>query len=292
MLCVAAIAAVLLLRFRRPEDQFGHLMTVGGGYLEKKDAANAIATYQKAEKLAPENLDVHLDLANAYLLAGNSPAAIAECQTALNLDHNDPAAYYLMGCACLRQNQAEPAVQALQQSQKIDPAVTALNFQLGLAQEQLGHLEDAVKEFETVIQYEPDHPSAHYRLSRLYQRLGRAPEAEQEMAKHQQILAKSSRPPGDAQAFEKCKYTQPRAAFALEQPERQGIPVRFVNDTFKAFGQQSSRYHGPIGVLDYNHDGRNSLFVMDESGFRLLNSSNGHFAPLGGRLPGTIDLKT
>jgi hypothetical protein len=61
--------------------------------------------------------------------------------------------------------------------------------------------------------------------------------------------------------------------------------VRFVNDTLKAFGPQSSRYHGPIGILDYDHDGRNSLFVMEQSGFQLLNNSNGHFAPLGTAIP-------
>src|SRR5260370_7227862 len=165
VLCVVAMPAVLVLRYRRQEDQFGHLMTVGAGYLETGESAKAIAAYQKAAESAPENIDVHLNLANAYLLAGNSQTAITECQSALNLDHNSAAAYYLMGCAWLRLNQAEAAAQALQQSQKIDPAVTPLNFQLGLAQEQLGHLDDAVKEFPTLTQFEPHHPSPPYQLS-------------------------------------------------------------------------------------------------------------------------------
>src|SRR5258708_21305426 len=287
VLCVVAVAAVRVLSSRRQEDQFGHLMPLGAGYLETGESVKAIAAYQKAADFAPENIDVHLNLANAFLLAGNSQAAITECQSALNLDHNSAAAYYLMGCTWLRLNQAEAAAQALQQSQKIDPAVTPLNFQLGLAQEQLGHIEDAVKEFQTVTQFEPEHPSAHYQLSRLYQQLGRPAEAGEELAKHQQILAKGPRPPSDPAAFEKCKYTRPRTAFALEQPDPRGIPVRFVNGTSMAFGQQGSRYHGPIGVLDYNHDGRNSLFVMEQNGFQLLNNSNAHFAPLGAPLPGT-----
>src|SRR6266850_854562 len=286
LVAIAAVVAVRLLPVPGRQDQFGQLMSVGAGYLESGDPTNAIAAYQKAEKLAPESIDVHLNLANAYLLAGNSKAVVTECQTALNLDHNSAAAYYLMGCAHARLNQAEAAVQAFQQSQRIDPAVTALNFQLGMAQESLGNLADAIKEFETVIQFEPDHSSAHYRLSRLYQQGGRAAEAEQELAKHQQILAKGPRPPSDPGAFEQCQYTRARTAFVLEQPEQHGIPVRFVNDTLKAFGSQSSRYHGPIGILDYDHDGRNSLFVMEQSGFQLLNNSNGHFAPLGAAIPG------
>src|SRR6267378_789314 len=111
----AGIAALLLLRSRHEGDEFSRLMTLGAGYLEKKDATNAIVTFEKLARLVPENIDVHLNLANAYLLAGNSPAVITECQAALAIDHNNPAAYYLMGCAYLRLDQPEPAVQAFQQ---------------------------------------------------------------------------------------------------------------------------------------------------------------------------------
>ncbi|HEX4646142.1 MAG TPA: tetratricopeptide repeat protein, partial [Verrucomicrobiae bacterium] len=277
--------AIYVFRPARESDRFTHLTAVGKGYLEKGDATNAITAYSEVVKLAPESVDARLNLANAYLLANDNPKAIEQCRQALALDHNSAAAYYLMGCAYLRQNQAEPAVQAFQQSQKIDPAVTALNFQLGLAQERLGHLDDAVHEFETVVQFEPEHPSAHYRLSQLYQRAGRTADAARELQAHQQILAKNPNPPSDPALFEKCKYTQPIIAFTLDQPEQRGIPVRFVEATATAFDRPSA-YHGPIGVLDYNHDGRNSLFVMEGNGFRLLNNQNGRFAPLGDILPG------
>src|SRR5262249_29658620 len=162
----------------------------------------------------------------------------------------------------------EPALQALQQSKHIDPAVTALNFQLGLAHDRLGHLEDAIAEFETVARFEPQHPSVHYQLSRLYQRAGRTAEAAAEMEKHQQLQSgKPNLPPGPA-AFERCKYTLPRIAFVLEQPNRVGVPVHFVEATSAAFGQ-ATNYHGPLAVIDFNHDGRNSLFVVEGAqGFR------------------------
>ena len=51
----------------KSEDQFTRLMTRGNGFLEKGDATNAIAVYSEAVKLAPESLDVRLNLANAYL---------------------------------------------------------------------------------------------------------------------------------------------------------------------------------------------------------------------------------
>jgi hypothetical protein len=75
----------------------------------------------------------------------------------------------------------------------------------------------------------------------------------------------------------------------LDQPEEKGVRVRFVDRTSTAFGQNASAYHGPLGVLDYNHDGRHSLFVMESNRFRLLNNSKGTFAAMGESVPGTAD---
>src|SRR6266568_1789556 len=255
-LCLVLLAAIVFLRVPQQGDHFTRLMTRGNGYLEKGDATNAIAAYARAMELAPENIDVRLNLANAFLLAGDHQKAIEQCEQALSLDRNSAAAYYLMGCA-----------------------------HLGLAQERLGHLEDAIHEFQAVIQYETNHLAAHYRLSQLYQRAGRVAEAAQELQVHQQILAANPNPPNDPAIFDRCKYTQPRIAFALEQPVRRGIPVRFVEATAAAFPQPSA-YHGPVAVLDYNHDGRNSLFVMQGDGFRLLANQKGRFEPLGDLLHG------
>ena len=270
---------------KKTEDKFTQLMTRGNGFFEKGDATNAIKTYLEAITVTPGSLDARLNLANAYLLAGDPTNAIEQCQQAVSLDHNSAAAYYLMGCAYLRSSQAEPALQALEQSRHIDQAVTALNFQLGLAHDRLGHTEEAIAEFEKVAQFEPLHPSVHYQLSRLYQQAGRGPDATSEMVKHQELQSKSpSLPPGPG-AFEKCKYTQPRVAFILEQPDPRGVRVHFVDATSAAFGQ-SSNYHGPVAVVDFNHDGRSSLFVAEGEGFRLLNNTKGRFEPLGDPVPG------
>ncbi len=284
---VALAALILVCSCKRSTEEFERQMTVGQGSLEKGEATNAITAYSKAVELSPESIDAHLNLANAFLLANQNDAVLSQCRKVLNLDHNQPGAYYLMGCAYLRLNQTEPAIQAFQQSQKIDPAVDALNFQLGIAQERAGHLEDAVTEFETLAQFEPDHPSVHYQLSRLYQRLGRSDEAAKELAKHQQNLAKNPNASLSPTALERCKYTQPRVAFRLEQPDRKGLSVLFVDATSNAFGTLAANYHGPLGVIDYNHDGRNSLLVVENESFRLLNNSNGHFSPLGEPVRGT-----
>src|SRR5262245_40877869 len=86
---------------KKSEDSFTQLMTRGNGFFEKGDPTNAVSIYLKAMTLAPDNLDVRLNLANAYLSASDPSNAVEQCQQALSLDHNSAAAYYLMGCAYL-----------------------------------------------------------------------------------------------------------------------------------------------------------------------------------------------
>src|SRR5690348_18066923 len=80
-----ALVAVLIVVLRRQQpqgDQFMRLMSKGNGYLEKGDGTNAISDYLSAIKLAPESLDARLNLANAYLLAGDNQKVIEQCQQA------------------------------------------------------------------------------------------------------------------------------------------------------------------------------------------------------------------
>src|ERR1044071_6605789 len=100
-LALAGGVIFLTVRTRAPGETFTTVMTRGQGFLEKGDATNAIASYSKAVAMVPESVDAHLDLANAYLLAGNNQDVIGQSQQALKLDHSSAAADYLMGCAYL-----------------------------------------------------------------------------------------------------------------------------------------------------------------------------------------------
>jgi len=61
-----------------------------------------------------------------------------------------------------------------------------------------------------------------------------------------------------------------RAPFQLELPAEQGVKITFADATAASFGGAAADYHGPVGVLDLQHDGRCSLFVAENNGFRFL----------------------
>lgn len=268
-------------------DQFLSLMNAGKNHLDQGDATNALAVYQKAALLVPNDADLRLNIANCHLLSGAAAEAIRQADEVLKLEPNSAAAYFVKGSACLRLSNPEEAVKALENAKRIDPSVTATFFQLGRARMDLKQWEEAITAFRQGIALEPNrlHSAAHYLLGQSLLRLGRREEAQQELQLHQANV-EGGGPLSGAAAFERSKYTQARLPFKLEQPEREGIRLRFVDATKEVLGGDAPSFSGPIGVIDVNHDGWNSIFAVEKGrGFRLLWNTNGVFHPRGELFP-------
>jgi tetratricopeptide (TPR) repeat protein len=273
-------------------SEFVRLMNSGKNYLDQGQATKALEAYQQAVKLTPTDPDVHLNLANAHLLAGNSEAAIKAADETLKLDPNSAAAHFVKGSAYIRLSNFEEALKSLQTARNLDPSESALSFQIGFAHFKLGHWEDAINALSEVAAIEPDHPSAHFHLSQAYLRAGQEQAAQQELEIHQQIAAKNAGTPITPQKLEKSKFTKARVPFVLEQPEKPGIAVKFTDQSMTAFGTNSGKYSGPIALLDPNHTGTNSLFVLEPGqGFRLLWNSNAVFEATDEAYPAIPDAK-
>ncbi len=267
-------------------DEFLRLTNLGKSHLDRGDGPKAAEAFQQALTLNPTLLDARLNVASALLLANRPAETIVAAQKVLEVEPNSAAAHYLIGCAQLRLGQPLEAVKSLQQSQRLDPAVTAVNFQLGLAHERAGQMEEAIAQWQTAIEFDPEHPAAHYRLSQVLLRAGRQDEAAEQLKLHQAILAKRGNVVADVATFEKCRHTAARLPFKPEEPLKDGIPVKFAEATATAL-PNAAAYRGPVAVIDVEHDGRNSLFVGEGDGFRLLtNNGAGRFEPMPTLLPG------
>jgi tetratricopeptide (TPR) repeat protein len=262
-----------------PADEFLRLMNAGKNYLDQGDPTNALAVYRRAHAITPNDADLHLNMAIAHLIAGASADAIRESDEVLKLEPNSAAAWFIKGSAHLRLSQFEEAAKSLENAKKIDPGESATFFQLGAARMGLQQWDSAITAFQEGIKLEPNrlHASAHYLLGQALLRAGRQEEAQQELLQHQSNLEAT----GSAPNFERSKHTVPRVPFKLAQPGRDGVKVSFADATETAFGNNAQRYSGPLAVIDPNHTGWNSLFVLDRendtSQFRLLWNSNGTF---------------
>ena len=267
------------------DDEFTRLMSTGKNYYDQGQVEKALPLFEQAVRREPSRPDALLNLANAHLLAGHAEEALRWAEEALNFDRNLAAAYYVAGCAHLRLRQFEEAVKALFSARDLDPSVAAVHYQLGRAQAELGNYEDAVASFQEVVRLEPKHPAAWYALGQALIRAGRQEEGLKAIAQHQTVMPKDA-PPATLATYERCKHTEARAPVRPEKPDPKGIAVTFADVTVSLFGGEASKYAGPLAVLDYNRDGRNSLFVREgNEGFRLLANLSGRFGPLGERLP-------
>lgn len=274
-----------------PSDQFLSLMNAGKNYLDQGDATNALAVYRRAEAIVPNDADVHLNLANACLIGGAASEAIREADEVLKREPNSAAAYFVKGAAHLRLSNPEEAAKALENARKIDPGEPATFFQLGKARMGLKQWDEAIAAFKEGLGMDPNrlHAAVHYLLGQALLRAGRQEEAQKEILQHQASLGG---PVVSDATFERSKFTQARVPFKLEQPEKEGIRVRFVDGTRQALGDGAQNFSGPIGVVDVNHAGWSSLFVMEKGPapgaghtFRLLWNTNGSFQPRGAPHP-------
>ncbi|MGI8602053.1 MAG: FG-GAP-like repeat-containing protein [Verrucomicrobiales bacterium] len=289
-LCIGLGIALIIPRLRKKQPQlegedFVSLVLRGRSALENAQSGPAIEAFRKALAIEPTQPDVHLNLANALLLADEKEAAIAQAQEVLKLERNSAAALYVIGCAKLRLGQAEDALKALQQSEFIDAAVSAVHFQIGRACQALGQWEEAASAFSTAINLEPEHPAAHYALSQVLIRLDQPQPAQEEIKRHQEIMAKRPNLPSDPTFFEKCKHTMARLPKVKpEQPAATGVKVVFFDVT----GDQGlAGKRGPFGIVDLQRDGRRSLLVVDPvEGLCVLENRDGRLVKLKEPLPG------
>src|SRR5437899_3904644 len=111
-------------------DDYARWMNTGKSYYEQSAATNAVEAFQKAVALQPTDPDPLLNLANAFLLAGQSENALIFARQALGLEPDAAAAYHIGGCANMRLGKFEEAIQLLQQAKDIDPKVNAVSLQL------------------------------------------------------------------------------------------------------------------------------------------------------------------
>jgi hypothetical protein len=209
------------------------------------------------------------------LLADQNERAIQLANAVLEQDRSAATAYYIAGCANNHLRRFEEAVKNLTQAKNIDITVNAVSLQLGLAYEGMTNYDAAIEQYEEIEKFEPDFPGLHYRLAQVYLRANRAEDAAKQLELHRQWLAKFPNRNLSAAAIEKCKYTEARIPYRPELPDPAGVQVTFVDASATAFG--GKKFAGPIGVIDFAHDGRNHLLVRDGESFRVLLNSGGRF---------------
>lgn len=130
--------------------------------------AEGIVEFRTALRLKPGNADAHVNLGIALATTADGVAeAIAEFHTALRLKPESTEAHYNLALALARQPDRLPdAIAEFQAALRIRPGFAECHNNLGTALAQLpGRLPEAIAEFQATLRLQPDHAGAHYNLA-------------------------------------------------------------------------------------------------------------------------------
>jgi len=124
--------------------------------VQRKDWANAEASYLAALELRPNSSDLMMSLAKVYLDSGQEEKAEEMLARAAAADPADASAQYNHGLALLDAEKTAEAQAAFEAALAADPSMTEAHFQLGLILVRGGQVPEAVEHLEAYVAASPE----------------------------------------------------------------------------------------------------------------------------------------
>jgi tetratricopeptide (TPR) repeat protein len=133
------------------------------------DLERAIAIYDEAIRLDPENPAVYSDRAHYYGMKGNLDKAIADYTKAVRLDPHRAASYWERGCTYTELGEIDKAVADLTEAIRLNaklaettcPKLAAECCVRGAAYWKLGNLDKALADYSHAVQFNPQSAAAY-----------------------------------------------------------------------------------------------------------------------------------
>ena len=160
----------------KPDDPDAH-RNLGTVYGEQGKEEEAAAAYEKAIELDPDFGEAYGDLAGIYTRLGRLSEAVAAGEKAIELAPDYAMAYNNLGFAYYTQGMLEEAIAEYKEAIQINPDFGKAHDNLGVAYMMQDQLDEAIAEFKEVIRINPDHVGGHVNLGAAYYNQGRLEEA-------------------------------------------------------------------------------------------------------------------
>jgi tetratricopeptide (TPR) repeat protein len=137
----------------------------------------AIATYNAAIELNPNNPEFHRSLGEVLQRVGRPAEAIASYRQAIELQPKLSKAYHNLGNALSQLKQWPEAIASYRRAIELNPNFPTACYRLAEALQQLGEIEAAVASYHQAIELNPNHPDFHHSLGELWRQQGKDREA-------------------------------------------------------------------------------------------------------------------
>ncbi len=125
--------------------------TLGAAYDQMKDTKDAIAAYQRAADLEPEDLQTLDALAQALLTDDQLEAALKQYQELAEADPENGEALVHIAEIQRRQGKYEDALATIRKAVKLDPNSLEAGYNEGMLEDVLGHFDDAAQTYQNMV---------------------------------------------------------------------------------------------------------------------------------------------
>lgn len=143
----------------------------------EKSYEGAVAAYDKARELAPNNPAIVLSRAQLELANKNNAEAKKFINQALEIKQNYTDAMFLLAQIKVSEGDPSGAIKQAEQAGTVDPSDPTIFFRLGLLRYDNSDYAAAAGAFEQAVILNPNYLNARYFLGQSYQKAGRTDEA-------------------------------------------------------------------------------------------------------------------
>lgn len=150
---------------------------LGIAYLETGDVGKADAALTLATRGAVETVDSKMLEGRIRLKQNRNNEALAAFDKALQLDPQNASAAYYRGQAYSRMDEPAKMIDSYKQALNLEPNYSPAAFDMGVAYYNAGDYKNAAASYEIVVSEDPANAQAHANLASCYRQLGRYPEA-------------------------------------------------------------------------------------------------------------------
>jgi len=137
---------------------------IGNALLQEGKLDEAIPYFQKALQINPNYAEAHNNLGNALIQKGKVDEAIAQYQKALRFNLDVAKTYCNLGKALLQKGEMDEAIAQYQKALQINPNFAEAHNSLGIVLFQDGEEDEAIAHFQKALQINPDFAQARNNL--------------------------------------------------------------------------------------------------------------------------------
>ncbi len=164
-----------------PDDRWTALVchTLGLLYLDMKmDFQSAISAFQAGIALDSENYELHIALADVYVIQSDLDSAIQTYCEAIAIDAENYLAYAKMGLALWEKGCSQEATISFSKSIDLNPSCDIAYNNLGVVKlDAFAESKEALECFLTAIELNPNYTMAYFNAGRAYETMGEAKDA-------------------------------------------------------------------------------------------------------------------